>query len=31
VSGAAPHERTRTTAARAVDALRRGVVAYSSV
>ncbi|AEE46080.1 DEAD/DEAH box helicase [Cellulomonas fimi] len=31
VAKAAPHERTRTTAARAVDSLRRGVVAYSSV
>ncbi|AEI12260.1 DEAD/DEAH box helicase [Cellulomonas gilvus] len=28
---AAPHERLRATAARAVDGLRRGVVAYSSV
>nr|WP_273654816.1 DEAD/DEAH box helicase [Cellulomonas fimi] len=31
VAQAAPHERTRTTARRAVDAVRRGVVAYSSV
>jgi ATP-dependent RNA helicase HelY len=31
VAKAAPHERTRTTAQRAVDSLRRGVVAYSSV
>jgi ATP-dependent RNA helicase HelY len=31
VAQAAPHERLRTTARRAVDALRRGVVAYSSV
>lgn len=31
VAKAAPHERTRTTATRAVDSLRRGVVAYSSV
>ncbi|MDM7853357.1 DEAD/DEAH box helicase [Cellulomonas alba] len=31
VAQAAPHERLRTTARRAVDALRRGVVAYSSL
>ncbi|WP_449385206.1 DEAD/DEAH box helicase [Cellulomonas soli] len=31
LSKAAPHERLRTTAAKAVDAVRRGVVAYSSV
>ncbi|MBT0995149.1 DEAD/DEAH box helicase [Cellulomonas sp. DKR-3] len=31
ISSAAPHERLRSTAARAVDAVRRGVVAYSSV
>ncbi|WP_146925484.1 DEAD/DEAH box helicase [Cellulomonas xylanilytica] len=31
VSQAAPHQRLRTTARQAVDALRRGVVAYSSV
>lgn len=31
LSKAAPHERMRATANKAVDALRRGVVAYSSV
>lgn len=31
VSQAAPHDRVRETARKAVDALRRGVVAYSSV
>ena len=31
VSQAAPHQRLRDTARQAVDALRHGVVAYSSV